>query len=83
LPSTRPLGFGPNGFLLGEAGVDRRQRPAENACAGKRGESLGRMVAPGRVELPTFGLGIHKRVLNRYENLLLYSSFQRVTNRSI
>jgi hypothetical protein len=32
---------------------------------------------------PYNGLAIHKWVLNRYENLLLYSSFQRVTNRSI
>jgi hypothetical protein len=31
---------------------------------------------------PYNGLAIHKGVLNRYENLLLYSSFQRVTNRS-
>jgi hypothetical protein len=32
---------------------------------------------------PYNGLAIHKWVLNRYENLLLYSSSQRVTNRSI
>jgi len=32
---------------------------------------------------PYNGLAIHRRVLNRYENLLLYSSFQRVTRRSI
>jgi hypothetical protein len=29
------------------------------------------------------GLAIHRWVLNRCENVLLYSSFQRVTNRSI
>jgi len=29
------------------------------------------------------GLAIHQWVLNRYENLLLYSSFHRVTNQSI
>ena len=28
------------------------------------------------------GLAIHRRVLNRYENFLLYSSLQQVTNRS-
>ena len=32
---------------------------------------------------PYNGLAIHRWVLNRYENSLLYSSFQRVTNRSI
>jgi hypothetical protein len=32
---------------------------------------------------PYNGLATHKRVLNRYENLLLYSSFQQDTNRSI
>jgi hypothetical protein len=29
------------------------------------------------------GLAIHRRVLNRLENFLLYSSFQRVPNQSI
>ena len=28
------------------------------------------------------GLAIHRRVLNRLQNFLLYSSFQRVTNQS-
>jgi len=32
---------------------------------------------------PYNGLAIHKWVLNRLENFLLYSSFQRVTNQSI
>jgi hypothetical protein len=32
---------------------------------------------------PYNGLAIHKWVLNGYENLLLYSSFQRVTSQSI
>src|SRR5271167_1923553 len=36
-----------------------------------------------QVLVPVQGFTNHKCVLNRYENLLLYSSFQRVTNQSL
>ena len=43
------------------------------------GETMVRLVR----RTPYNGLAIHKQVLNRLENFLLYSTFQRLTNQSI
>jgi hypothetical protein len=62
----------------GEAGITSVQLTDNKSNGGEGGiRTLGTGVSPYN------GLAMHRRVLNRYENLLLYSSFQRVTRRSI
>ena len=57
---------------------DERRRIAIESTGGEGGiRTLGTGISQYN------GLAIHRRVLNRLQNFLLYSSFQRVTNQSI
>lgn len=50
-------------------------------CSGNRAAKDLTRLEPG--DSQHNGLAIHRWVLNCYENFLLYSSFQQVTNQSI
>ena len=57
--------------------------PPADSVAHVLGPDLIRLVAASGLEPLTYGLGEHKRILQRFESVLLYSLFSTVARRAV